>query len=426
MVGTSSGDVPASAELTRRDELLRIAGRVFAQAGYAGTSLRDIADAAGILTGSLYHHFPSKEALAVELISEFQAEMDELARRPRLESGHPLTDLVEFADKVGQIAGRHRAAVHMCRRDAPTTATETMTTLVRRKPVALNRRWATLLRAARDAGTLRAEVDLPVLQAVLPIAVLDLAALVTPLSTSDLVCSLVSQLLHGLTTEAHSPAELDASGPARVARERIAGWRPPAAADESRRGLILATARDEFARRGYEATTMRDIAAAAGMRASSIYGHFAAKQEILAAIMERFSHHLLEGYETVAAAPGTAVERLDGVFSLMTSAARLFRHEFMIVKDWWYVLNPPVDAPPVDNAARLRIMEEMLDEGIRARQFATPADVSVLAVALRSLLWVPLTDSGPASSAPRRHALLRQTLLDGAASPAERSVVKAL
>jgi TetR/AcrR family transcriptional regulator, cholesterol catabolism regulator len=58
---------------TRRDELLRIAGALFAQRGFKNTTVRDIADAAGILSGSLYHHFDSKESMVDELLSTFQS-----------------------------------------------------------------------------------------------------------------------------------------------------------------------------------------------------------------------------------------------------------------------------------------------------------------------------------------------------------------
>lgn len=57
---------------TRREELLQIAGGLFAQRGFKNTTVRDIADAAGILSGSLYHHFDSKEAMVDELLSSFQ------------------------------------------------------------------------------------------------------------------------------------------------------------------------------------------------------------------------------------------------------------------------------------------------------------------------------------------------------------------
>ncbi|HXY91910.1 MAG TPA: TetR/AcrR family transcriptional regulator [Acidimicrobiia bacterium] len=54
----------------RRDEILGIAGELFAERGFTATTVREIADAAGILSGSLYHHFDSKEAMADELVRE--------------------------------------------------------------------------------------------------------------------------------------------------------------------------------------------------------------------------------------------------------------------------------------------------------------------------------------------------------------------
>lgn len=47
----------------RRSELLDRAGDLIARQGYDGTSMRDIAREFGILAGSIYHYFPSKEAL---------------------------------------------------------------------------------------------------------------------------------------------------------------------------------------------------------------------------------------------------------------------------------------------------------------------------------------------------------------------------
>jgi AcrR family transcriptional regulator len=53
---------------SRRDQILSIAAVQFAQSGVASTTVRDIAAAAGILSGSLYHHFESKEQMVAELL----------------------------------------------------------------------------------------------------------------------------------------------------------------------------------------------------------------------------------------------------------------------------------------------------------------------------------------------------------------------
>lgn len=59
---------------TRRAEILATAASLIASSGLR-TSLQEIADAAGILPGSLYHHFESKEAILVELIRRYQDDL---------------------------------------------------------------------------------------------------------------------------------------------------------------------------------------------------------------------------------------------------------------------------------------------------------------------------------------------------------------
>ena len=53
-----------------RDRLLRAAGRLFAQSGYAGTSVQTIVDEAGATKPMVYYYFNGKEGLYRELVSE--------------------------------------------------------------------------------------------------------------------------------------------------------------------------------------------------------------------------------------------------------------------------------------------------------------------------------------------------------------------
>jgi AcrR family transcriptional regulator len=58
----------AEAKERTRLQLLGAAARVFAQKGFAGASLEEIAELAGYTTGALYHHFANKETLFLELL----------------------------------------------------------------------------------------------------------------------------------------------------------------------------------------------------------------------------------------------------------------------------------------------------------------------------------------------------------------------
>lgn len=66
-VGPSVFGTAGPGTVDRRAEILAIAWRLFSSRGLTRTSMRDIAAGAGLLAGSLYHHFPSKEALYLEV-----------------------------------------------------------------------------------------------------------------------------------------------------------------------------------------------------------------------------------------------------------------------------------------------------------------------------------------------------------------------
>jgi AcrR family transcriptional regulator len=73
----------------------------------------------------------------------------------------------------------------------------------------------------------------------------------------------------------------------------------------NRRRRLLDAAAGRFFRDGYAAASMRRIAADAGMRASSIYYHFASKAELMAAVHE-------DGMARITAAVQGALETADG------------------------------------------------------------------------------------------------------------------
>jgi AcrR family transcriptional regulator len=72
-VATPVANVDAGAAEDRRAQILRVSAQLFAERGYTATTVRNIAEQAGLLSGSLYHHFDSKEAILDEILSGYVA-----------------------------------------------------------------------------------------------------------------------------------------------------------------------------------------------------------------------------------------------------------------------------------------------------------------------------------------------------------------
>jgi len=78
----------------RREDILAAAVAVYAEAGYHGSSLREVARRAGLTHAGLLYYFPSKEALLAAVL-ERRDEQDEVAVPPGLEAFRALVALAE-------------------------------------------------------------------------------------------------------------------------------------------------------------------------------------------------------------------------------------------------------------------------------------------------------------------------------------------
>jgi AcrR family transcriptional regulator len=99
-----SGPEPARKATARRElvenELYEHATRLFAERGFAGTSLQDIADALGITRPALYYYVKSKDELLAKLVTEVTNgpldDLTELVARPGLDPVQVLRGIVEI------------------------------------------------------------------------------------------------------------------------------------------------------------------------------------------------------------------------------------------------------------------------------------------------------------------------------------------
>jgi AcrR family transcriptional regulator len=85
---------------------------------------------------------------------------------------------------------------------------------------------------------------------------------------------------------------------------------------------ILDVAEELFAERGYDGTTLRDVATRVGVRPPSLYNHFASKDALYAAVLERGIGPVIELLARSAAAPGQHSDPANLVTDLMEILAR--------------------------------------------------------------------------------------------------------
>lgn len=405
---------------TRRAEILATAASLIASSGLR-TSLQEIADAAGILPGSLYHHFESKEAILVELILRYQEDLERIGRaaQERLDGpdARPVADqIIELGSAIANCAVEHRAALQMSFYEGPGTDPE-LTKLTQQRPVAIQEAMLQTLRAGRWSGYIKPDIDLPTLADRICQTMLQVGLDVMRHSSSaDQVAELLCRIiLQGLATRPPADSTLDRSNAFAAAEDVIATWSDDSDADPSdKAALVRAVARTEFGRRGYEVTTIRDIASAAGLGTGTVYRVIGSKDELLDSIMRSFGKKVEAGWISVLRSDATPTEKLDALSWVNVNALDQFSDEFRIQLAWMR-LSPPTANPGWSYTTRLRQMKSLLSEGLRSGEIAMDApSTAMLARCLIGLQWIPeniLAEIG------KRPALLhvRDTVLRGVA-----------
>ncbi len=150
----------ATSSSGRREEILAIAASIFARKGVVNTTVRDIAREAGMLSGSLYHYFESKDAMLGELIANALdadiAQDTALAASSDLEPEAAVRELFHrglmFAHDHPDVA----AIVHDSSKEFVGTRAYD---LVRARDRAIREAWTRVLGRGVEAGTFRADLD---------------------------------------------------------------------------------------------------------------------------------------------------------------------------------------------------------------------------------------------------------------------------
>lgn len=264
-----------------RERLLETGRQRFATSGFAGARLVDIAADAGLTTGSLYRHFPSKAALFEALFEEFADDL--------FAGLVAATDYAGYCERWLGCNRRHQGAV----RAAEEVSRENPAFLEHRRRQ--RRLWADAviphLPAGLDARGRR-------LTANLTVDILDYFSFTVSRGWSDhpdgVTAANLARLVHsglylrdveGVSPRRRSSAE--PTGPEEDGPLKLMTWAPAPGRVEptSRRGRahrdeILDAAAKVFAARGFDKSGVVEIAAGAGVSPATVYRYFSDKYDI--------------------------------------------------------------------------------------------------------------------------------------------------
>jgi len=193
----------------RRDEILLIAAEIFAEKGFSATTMRDIADAAGMLPGSLYHYFESKEAMVDEIVLTFVEEAAAKYAGIAEAIDDPLEALQELIRAAFGIIVTQRAAYTVAHNESHYLLQFKPFAHLRTGFRAIDATWMSVLQRGIDAGVFKADLDVQFIYLLVREAVWVSARLVTrnrQYKVDDLSDAYVAFVLDGIrVTGAASP-----------------------------------------------------------------------------------------------------------------------------------------------------------------------------------------------------------------------------
>lgn len=102
----------------RDASVIAAAIEVMSEKGYAATSIQEVADRVGVLKGSLYHYFDSKEELLSRILSESHAAMNALQEEIASQHLVAFDELLEYIRRqtIWYLENRERANIYFSER----------------------------------------------------------------------------------------------------------------------------------------------------------------------------------------------------------------------------------------------------------------------------------------------------------------------
>ncbi|MFD8421402.1 TetR/AcrR family transcriptional regulator [Streptomyces sp. NPDC059466] len=144
----------------RRRELLGLAAEVFAEQGYNATTVRKIADQAGMLAGSLYYHFDSKESMLEEILRTFLDELWDGYDTVLAAGLGPRETLEALVTESFREIDRHRAAVAIYQKESRHLAAQQRFAFLTESQRNFEKAWLSTLERGVAAEVFRSDLDI--------------------------------------------------------------------------------------------------------------------------------------------------------------------------------------------------------------------------------------------------------------------------
>jgi AcrR family transcriptional regulator len=146
----------------RKEMILAAAAELVAERGFARTTVRDIGKRIGMLSGSLYHYFESKEAIADELLNRFWVKIlrdyDEIVSA----EASPRETLRQMIRAAHKAMTDFPAEIQLLNSDWRQLAEFQNFREIRNSSTKVSDVWVKVMQAGVDAGEFRDDVDLRV------------------------------------------------------------------------------------------------------------------------------------------------------------------------------------------------------------------------------------------------------------------------
>ena len=114
----TDGALPPAVKRLRREEIVVEATRLFAERGYEGASMADLAERVGLRKASLFHHFASKDVLYAAVLERLIAPVSEAIGNAMMTEGSFEVRLDALSDAITQVLHGQPFAARLLVREA--------------------------------------------------------------------------------------------------------------------------------------------------------------------------------------------------------------------------------------------------------------------------------------------------------------------